>query len=279
MELGMYTIELSRLTVEALFRDIRGYGFTQVQFDFLSVMDEEMPLNIPDELVRRIRKAADINGVGIAAVNGTFNMIHPDPVVRADGIRRFEVLAQHMKALGCNLITLCTGSRNPDNMWRWDEANSTKSAWDDLLATLRSVLKIAEAYDLFLGLEPEASNCVNTADRCRQLIDALESPRLKVIMDVANLFQKGQASRENVRPIMRHAFDLLGEHIALAHGKDILPGEGLRFTHAGNGIVDFRYFKELLDASGYKGCLLLHGLKHEEEFPKSVEFIRRAPGD
>ncbi len=278
MELGMYTVELSRPTVEALFRDIRGYGFTQVQFDFLSAMDEEMPLSIPDELVRRIHKAADNSGVGIAAVNGTFNMIHPDPAVRADGIRRFEVLAQCMKALGCNLITLCTGSRNPDNMWRWDEANNTRSAWDDLLATLRSVLKIAEAYDLYLGLEPEASNCVNTADRCRQLIDAFEFPRLKVVMDVANLFQKGQASRENVRPVMRHAFDLLGEHIALAHGKDILPGEDLRFTHAGNGIVDFPYFKGLLDASGYKGCLLLHGLKREEEFPRSVEFIRRAIG-
>lgn len=278
MELGMYTVELSRPTVEALFRDIRGYGFTKVQFNFLSVMDEEMPAAIPDEVTLRIRNAADKSGVGIASVNGTFNMIHPDPAVRAEGIRRFEVLARHMKALGCNLITLCTGSRNPDNMWTWDEANSTKSAWDDLLDTLGSVLKIAEAYDLFLGIEPEASNCVNTADRCRQLLDTFESPRLKVVMDAANLFQKGQANPENVRPILRHAFDLLGEDIALAHGKDILKGDGLRFTHTGNGIVDFPYFKELLDASGYKGCMLLHGLKCEEGFPRSVEFLRRALG-
>ena len=279
MELGMYTVELARPTVEALFRDIRDYGFTQVQFDFLSVTDEEMPAIIPKELVERIRKAADANGVRIASVNGTFNMIHPDPMIRADGIRRFEVLAQRMEALDCNLITLCTGSRNPDNMWRWDAANSTQSAWDDLLVTLRSVLEIAEAYDLSLGLEPEASNCINTMDRCRQILEEVESPRLKVVMDVANLFQIGQASQENVRPVMRRAFDLLGEHIALAHGKDILPGDDLHFTHAGNGIVDFPYFKELLDASGYRGCLLLHGLKHEEEFPKSVEFICRALGD
>ena len=224
MELGMYTIELSRPTVEALFRDIRGYGFTQVQFDFRSVTDEQMPAVISDDLIKNIREAADANGVGIAAVNGTFNMIHPDPLVRADGLRRFEALAPHVKALGCSLVTLCTGSRNPDNMWRWDEANDEESAWNDLLVVLRSVIGIAEEYDLHLGLETEASNCMNTIEKCRRILDAFGSPRLKVIMDIANIFQRGQAHRGEVRPIMRGAFELLGEHIALAHGKDIREG-------------------------------------------------------
>ena len=278
MELGMYTLELSRPTVEALFSDIRGYGFTQVQFDFLSVAGEQMPAALDEDLIRRIRKAADDTGVRIAAVNGTFNMIHPDPLVREDGLRRFGELARHMKALGCDLVTLCTGSRDPANMWRWHEDNAGERAWDDLMASMRRVLAIADAHDLTLGLEPEASNCMNTAERCRQVLDAFGSPRLKVIMDVANLFQKGQARRENVRPLMRRAFDLLGEHIALAHGKDIREGEGLAFTHAGGGIVDFPYFKELLDECGYQGCMLLHGLKREEEFPQSAEFARRALG-
>lgn len=276
MELGMYSVELTRPTVEELFRDIRGYGFSEVQFDFLSVMDEEMPPSIPGEVVRRVRAAADQNAVKITAVNGTFNMIHPDPMVRSDGVRRFLTLAEQMKALGCNLITLCTGSRNVGSMWQWDEANLEQSAWDDLSATLRCVLEIADAYNLTLGIEPEASNCVSTAERCRRLLDEFRSPRLKVVLDAANLFQPGQAHRENARPVLRHAFDLLGEHIALAHGKDVLAGDGLRFTHAGNGIVDFPYFKELLDASGYKGCMLLHGIKREAEFPDSVGFVRRA---
>ncbi len=279
MELGMYTLELSRPTVEALFRDIRGYGFTQVQFDFLSVAGEQMPASIDEALIRRIRGAADESGVKIVAVNGTFNMIHPDPLAREDGILRFGELARHMKALGCDLVTLCTGSRDPVNMWRWHEDNAGERAWDDLMESMRRVLAIAEAHDLTLGLEPEASNCMNTAERCRRLLDVFGSARLKVIMDIANLFQKGQARPENVRPVMRNAFDLLGGHIALAHGKDIREGEGLHFTHAGGGIVDFPYFKELLDECGYRGCMLLHGIKREEEFSQSVEFVRRAMGD
>lgn len=279
MELGMYTVELARPNVEALFEAIRGYGFTQVQFDFLSVMDEEMPERIPADLVARVRRAADGNGVRIAAVNGTFNMIHPDPKVRAEGIRRFRELAGHTPGLGCNLVTLCTGSRDPDNMWRWAEASRTQDAWDDLLVSMQSLLRIAEEHDLCLGLEPEPSNCMNTMDRCRQIIDVFASARLKVVMDVANLFQKGQARRESVRPIMRRAFNLLGKHVALAHGKDIKEGDGLEFTGAGNGIVDFPYFKELLDEAGYDGCMLLHGIKREEEFPRSVAFVNRALGN
>lgn len=278
MELGMYTLELSRPTVEALFSDIRGYGFTQVQFDFLSVAGEQMPAAIDSALIRRIRGAADQSGVRIVAVNGTFNMIHPDPLARENGIRRFGELARHVKALGCDLVTLCTGSRDPVNMWRWHEDNAGDSAWHDLMESMRRVLAIAEAHDLTLGLEPEASNCMNTAERCRRVLDAFGSPRLKVIMDVANLFQVGQAHRENARPVMRHAFDLLGGHIALAHGKDIREGEGLHFTHAGGGIVDFPCFKELLDQCGYRGCMLLHGIKHEEEFAQSVEFARSVLG-
>ena len=55
MELGMYSIELHRPTVESLFEAIKSYGFTNVQFDFLSVCDEEMPRNIESDLAKRIR--------------------------------------------------------------------------------------------------------------------------------------------------------------------------------------------------------------------------------
>ena len=118
---------------------------------------------------------------------------------------------------------------------------------------MAACLEIAERYDLLLGIECEASNCINTADRARLLMDQFDTPRLKIIMDVANLFQHGEARPERVRPIMDHAFDLLGDDIYLAHGKDIRAGDGLAFTHAGNGIVDFDYFFDALTACGYEG--------------------------
>ena len=134
---------------------------------------------------------------------------------------------------------------------------------------------IAEKYDLILGLETEPNNAMNTPERCRALMDAFDNtPRLQVIMDIANLFRPGMAHPQNVRPVMRHAFDLLGKDVGLAHGKDVLESDGVACTYAGNGLVDFAYFKELLSEVSYPGCLVLHGLHDEEEFPKAVGFIR-----
>jgi sugar phosphate isomerase/epimerase len=93
-------------------------------------------------------------------------------------------------------------------------------------------------------------------------------------MDAANLFLPGQAKRGNVRTIIDEAFDLLGNDIYLAHGKDIKEGEGLSFTHAGNGIVDFGYFLEKLNECGYKGGMLLHGIKDEKYIPGCVNFMK-----
>ncbi len=274
MELGMYSIELHRPSVESLFEAIRSYGFTNVQFDFLSVCDEEMPLKIDSALTERILKAAKANNVKIVSVNGTFNMIDPDPAVRADGIRRFEELAKHMHELDCRFVTLCTGSRSTESMWRYHPDNQSEEAWNDLLITMRSVLDIAEKYDLVLGLETEPNNVMNTAELCRKLIESFDNtPRLQVIMDIANLFRPGMAHTENVQSTMRHAFDLLGDRVYLAHGKDIMESDEVRCTYAGNGIVDFKYFKQLLEKIEYPGCLLLHGLHDESEFPKALQFI------
>lgn len=274
MELGMYSAEILRPTADELFHAIRGYGFTQVQLDLASVCSEQMPREISRELLDEIAAAAQSNGVDVVAINGTFNMIHPDLEVRREGTTRFAVVADACRALGCGLVTLCTGTRSREGMWRWHEDNDTEEAWADLLETMEPIVEIAEAHGLDLGIECEASNTVSSAERARRLMDEMKSPRLKIIMDAANLFHRGEAHRENVRRIIGSAFALLGDEIILAHGKDLHAGEGLEFTSAGRGIVDFDYFLDLLYASGYRDGMILHGMKNEEEFPPSVAFMR-----
>jgi len=273
MKLGMYSVELKRPTSDALFAAMKEAGFSQVQFDFASVCEEQLPLSFPPGLLENVGKQAERHGVDIVAVNGTFNMIHPDREVREDGYRRFGSVAAAARELNCGFLTLCTGSRNPDNMWAWHEDNQQPSAWNDLLVSVEKALEQAERYDMILGIECEPNNCVNSPEKARELMDAFRSPRLKIIMDIANLFQKGETRRENVRPIIDRAFELLGKDVYLAHGKDIK--EDGKATYAGNGIVDFEYFLDKLEQSGYTGGMLLHGIKDEREFTDSVAFMKR----
>jgi sugar phosphate isomerase/epimerase len=273
-KLGMYTPEIKRDTVERLFDAIKIYGFAEVQFDFLSVCSEQMPASIDKGLTDHIYQVASERGIAISAVNGTFNMIHPNKAMRLDGIKRFEQIAKACGSLHCNLISLCTGSRNTQNMWRGHDDNVTQEAWNDLIETSTELVAIADKYKVFLGVEPEASNVINTAEKARKFLDTMKSPWIKIIFDPANLFHVGQAVPENALPILEHAFDLLGKDIIVAHGKDVKKGPEIAFTSAGRGIVAFERFLQLLKQSSYRGGIIIHGIHDEAEFPYSIAFMK-----
>jgi sugar phosphate isomerase/epimerase len=94
-------------------------------------------------------------------------------------------------------------------------------------------------------------------------------------MDAANLFHIGKAKRENVQSTIAEAIGLLSPWIVLAHGKDIKEGDGLDYTCPGKGIIDFDFFTRELKKNGYKGGMLLHGIKDPNDIASSVEFMSK----
>lgn len=274
MKIGICTTDFPAQTVESLFEKIQQYGFDQVQFDFETIGEEEMPERIGAALIDRILEASGKRRLEIVAVNATFNMIAPDRKEREKGIARFEILALACRKLNCSVMSLCTGTRNTESMWKPHPDNSSGEAWQDMLETMRKVVRIAEQHQVTLGVETEASNVVSSPELARRLLDEMKSPYLKIIMDCANLFRENTAWPENVRKTIKNAFDHLGHDVILAHGKDILASPKINFTATGKGIVDFDYFLQLLDEYRYKGGMLLHGIKQEADIPGCVAFIR-----
>jgi sugar phosphate isomerase/epimerase len=276
MKIGICTTDFESQPVDDLFARIRGYGFSQVQFDFASIGEEELPATIDPGLIDRIRRSLRENQLEIVAINGTFNMIHPDPDERRRGIERFPLLAAAARQLGCRILTLCTGTNDPDDMWRWHGDNGSEQSWQILQTVMTQLLPVAEQYEVYLGIETEASNVVSSPEQARRIIDEMQSPRLKIIMDCANLFPRQTASRANVAPMIRKAFDYLGSDIILAHGKDISESDEIVFASPGKGIIDYGLFLELLRQYDYQGGMLLHGIRSESEIPGCLAFIRSA---
>jgi len=96
---------------------------------------------------------------------------------------------------------------------------STLSILSSSGVQLVEALKIAAENDVTLAFEPEVSNVVDSASKGRRLLDQMQSPYLKVVMDPANIFHQGELPR--MREILPEAFDLLGEDIVIAHAKDL----------------------------------------------------------
>lgn len=235
-------------------------GFAAVQYNMACSGLAAMPEVISSAQAGAVAKASAATGVSIAAVSGTYNMIHPDPAVRAQGLQRLQVLIRNAAALGTRMVTLCTGSRDADDQWRHHPDNATPEAWRDLLTEMAKACAMAEAHNVTLGIEPELANVIDTAARARSLIDTLQSPALVIVLDPANLFEVTPLPAQ--RDLLSQAIDLLADRIRMAHAKDRNAAGG--FTTAGKGVVDFPHFLGRLQAAGFRGDLVTHGLAANE---------------
>jgi sugar phosphate isomerase/epimerase len=270
MKIGIFAKTFSRPTIEELFQAIARYGINSVQFNLSCVGLETLPANVPSELIQRVADAAEQTTVELAALSGTFNMAHPDPAVRRDGLQKFEILCEVATRLRIPVITLCTGSRDPINMWKWHPDNDSKEAWDDMVQSIKSALIAAEKNNLILAFEPESENVANSAGRARKLLDELRNPRLRVILDPANLI----SPKGNQKEVLDEAFTLLRDAIEIAHAKD--RNNDFKACAAGKGILDFEYYLRCLKEIGFTGPLIMHGLE-EEDVAFSRDFLRRIP--
>jgi sugar phosphate isomerase/epimerase len=204
-------------------------------------------------------------------VGGEAKTVDPGAAMPQHPKARQLLLIQACESLDTSAIAIYTGSRNPESMWRYHPDNDSKEAWQDLHNTLEQVLPVAEAAGVTIAFEPEYNNVASNPRKSRKLIDEMGSPNLKVIMDAANIFGKDDLSR--MKEVLDEAFELLGDHIAYAHGKDLDHGGDAGHLAAGTGKLDYAHYVSLLCALPFDVPVILHGLK-EEQLDESVAMLR-----
>ena len=271
MQIGIFERVFVRSSLAETLEAVRAHGLGAVQFDLASAGLPSMPDRIELKQAAAIRAELEARHITMAAVSGTFNIIHPDRSVREMGMRRLRALAAVCPALGTGIITLSTGTRNADNMWRSHPDNSTNEAWREAVDAMAEIAAIGEEFRVTMAFEPEVNNVVDSAQKARRLLDALGSPLVKVVMDGANIFHAGELPR--MAEILDEAFALLGGDIVLAHAKDLDHDGDAGNRPAGHGLLDYDRYLRLLHACGYHGPLILHGLA-EPEVDGCVAFLR-----
>lgn len=271
MKLGIFSKTFERPTLEENLDAVLASGLDIIQFNLSCAGLPSLPDAVDVETAVHIREECEKRHLHMAAVSGTFNMIHPDRHQLRDDMRRFDHLAAMCHSMGTSVITLCTGSRDPVHMWRAHPDNDTPEAWNDLVKSMRQLVTIAEEYQLQLAIEPEPANVVCDAVIARKLLDTIASSRLKVILDAANLYQPDK--EKPLADVLEQALSLLGEQVIIAHAKDYSTADGLRYLAAGTGELNYGTYLRLLHDYHYKGPLILHGLS-ENEVPQSVHYLR-----
>jgi len=269
--LGIFAKTFVRPSLDQTLAAVADHALGLVQFNLSCAGLPTLPLELSPEQADTIAAALARHRLHIAAISGTFNMAHPDRQARQQGLARLEILCARCDRLGTNVITLCTGSRDLENMWRHHPENVSATAWRDMLETLRRAAELGEQYQVTMAFEPEVANVVHNAVSARRVLDEVGSPRLKVVLDAANLFPAGSLPR--MREIIDEACTLLGPDFALVHCKDLMRDGQAGDVAAGKGVLDYNHLLSSLRRVAYDGPLILHGLA-ENQVSDSVAFLR-----
>jgi sugar phosphate isomerase/epimerase len=266
---GIFSTVFQRDGLEAVLDAIKTAGFDATQFHMSCAGVDQIPETIPDGLCERIRDAFAEREMVMGGLSGTFNMIDQDLAAREVGFRGLEELASHASTLGTSVVTLCSGTM-ADYLWRPHPENNSQAAWDQMISSMARAAEIAERHDVYVAFEPEVSNVIDSAVKAKQAIDTVASSKLKVCIDGANLFHKGELPRMD--EILDEAFDLIGEHVVFAHAKDLSKDGEAGHDAAGTGFLNYYRYLKLLSQVGYDGAVVLHSLT-EEQVPECRDFL------
>lgn len=283
--IGVMTTEFDAPTFEGIADQIAAHRISTVQLQLGSVVSgvtttdallrglDVLGDQLTDDLAVSTRQTLAARGIEVAAVDGTYNMAHPDPERRARNLDHLVHLIDLAPSFGTGIVTLCTGTRE-DIMWRPHPDNQSDEAWADLMTQLKVATRAAEAAGIHLAFEPEFNNVVNSAKRARRLIDEVGSPALKVLMDAANIFHSGDLDRMGEH--LHEAFQLVGHDIALAHAKDLDHDGDAGGRAAGQGKLDYSLYLSELQACGFDGAIVFHQLKElgPDRFDTAFQHIR-----
>ena len=134
MQLGIFAKTFPRPTLEETLDAVASHGLTHVQFNMSCVGLPTLPDRIDEDLcvwiARSFTRARADDG-------GDLGHVQPVRSRRGrgsqDNLRRLDVLAAACRWLDTRIITLCTGTLDPEDMWKWHPDNVRRSTWETLV--------------------------------------------------------------------------------------------------------------------------------------------------
>jgi len=271
VKLGVFTQWIRAESIEELAMRVRALDLHCVVLDSYPGLDIDVANPAP-EICRRIQAAFAAEGVEIAAVGGYYNLAHPDLKERRSIHTRFRGLMRLCADIGAPMLCSEAGTYHPRDEWEWDPANGTEQAFAIFVETMRPLIADAADYGITIGLEPYVMTIINTAERAARLVEALDSPYLKLVCDPAGLLTRATLNEQ--RTVLPAAFGLMAPYIGLVHVEDCRPDPHGHFLWlpAGQGLIDYPLFMQQLVQTGYDGPLILEHLS-EAALPAAREYV------
>lgn len=254
---------------------VRQLGFTGFGFH----LDGKTAFEITPDDCRRCKEFMAQEGLDLAQFALLYKecLFSPNKTERKTVTKKINRGTEIAAALGAQAFLLRPGSRNPAGSWTPHRDNHLPECRDLLVETLKPVAGKAEQEGVLLAMETHVVSIMDPPEKCRDIVRAVGSEHLRLIMDAVNHFNSIQAVYQSSE-FLNYIFDTMGPLAPVAHLKDIKVSPGL-VVHIdqevpGEGELDLALMLQRFDTLFPDGYGLIEHLP-PEKVPVAAANIRR----
>lgn len=190
-----------------------------------------------------VKRVLEKQEVTVGILSCYINMIHPDLTIRQELLTKFEQYLRYVSSFGASMVASETGCVLPEI--QYTEENFTDEAFAEAVSVIRRLVKAGEKYQMMVGIEPGLNHPVYSLARVEQLIQAVDSDYLGIILDPTNLITSSDY-QEQVQ-LVEEAFERFGEKICAVHLKDFrVEQEKIVPVNLGDGVIEYTKIKEII---------------------------------
>lgn len=238
MQLGIRLHDIAKGTLPDRLNIAKSQGFVCGHLALSKVIEEYSVDNsaLTPGLAMYLKKLFYDNHIDIAVLGCYLNLANPNPEKLKEIQKKYMCHIRFASFLGCGVTGTETGA--PNEAYCFEEACHGEEALQTFITNLTPVVRYAEKMGVIFAIEPVFKHIVYNPRRARQVLDAIDSPNLQIILDPVNLLDISNYERQ--KEIVEEAIEILGKDVAVVHIKDyVVENNQLISVAAGTGKMDY----------------------------------------
>lgn len=265
-----------------------GMGCVQLDLEFSDINLHRG--QITKAKAHQVRDAFRQANIPIIAISAYTNLVHPDPVKRAENIAAVKEILAHARDFGTPYVISETGTYNTDSDWLYYPKNSTEEAYQEFKTIAKDLAAFAYEHNAVFLVENYVNNIIGSVGQVARLLREVDHPGLALALDPTNYFDDKNIGA--IDDTLHSIFNVLDGKIKIAHAKDCKKtdavaekfGDGaaehnsfrgagsVELPAAGLGSLNYPLYLELL-AQKHPNIPLIIEHVDEEDIPRAKRFV------